>query len=109
MANRSLNNPSSHVVTCKRNIFDDVVKQNCAMTPAKVRELTAKGIAVSLTEVSDDDFDNPERGNFNVDNLYKVDMDMNTLWEIEQTARRNVLNSRDKLTKAERASKTNSN
>lgn len=106
MGNRSLNNPTLHVVICKRNMFDDVVKQNCAMTPAKVRELTAKGIAVSLTEVSDSDFENPSRGNFEVDNLYKVDMDMNTLWEIEQTARRNVLNSRDKLTKAERAAKT---
>lgn len=108
MANRSLNNPSSRVVTCKRNLFDDVVKDNCAMTPAKVRDLTAKGIAVSLTEVSDADFDNPSRGNFEVDNLYKVDMDMNTLWEIEQTSRRNVLKSRDKLTKAERAAKNKS-
>lgn len=109
MANRRLQN-NNELCDCSvyRNC-DKPVQTGLAMTPARVRELTAKGIAVTLSAPDPNSFSgSSDRGDFSVDPLYQRGMDQNTLWERSETSRRNILKGRDKLTKEQRQLKNKS-
>lgn len=107
MANRRLSN--DYPVLCDCSVYkpcDKPVQSGLAMTPGKVRELTSKGIAVSLSAPSDTQFDgSPERGNFDIDPIFTRGMDQNTLWENSETSRRKILRSKDRMTVEKRNAK----
>lgn len=109
MANRRLQNNHESCDCSVYRFCDKPVQTGLAMTPARVRELTAKGIAVTLSAPDPSSFTgSPEKGNFDVDPLYQRGMDQNILWERSETSRRNILKSRDKLTKEQRQLKSKS-
>lgn len=88
-------------VTCKRDERIDVLctKPGLAMTPSQVKELTDKGIAVSLpNEKQFFDGQNPRQSDWHVDPIFKRSVDMCEVWELEKT-------SQNKLLKAQRVDK----
>lgn len=82
---------------CDYTPFDIPVQSNLALTPAKVKELTDKGIAVSTPVSSALDYDGSSRpGDFTLDPMYANGSDRNTLWEMSQTARQRILKARSR-------------
>lgn len=107
---QDLNNMHTNVLTrslrenrlcnCDYTVVDIPVQSGLALTPAKVKELTDKGIAVSTPMASPSDYDGSSRpGDFTLDPMYSVDSDRNTLWEMSQTARQRILKARSKKAK----------
>lgn len=104
MATRSLTNVDCRLCDCSHlSTHDKPVQHGLSLTPAKVAEYTRKGIPVSITAPQDNQFEaSPDRGNFDIDPIYKRGMDQNTLWENAETSRRNILSRRDRLTREQR-------
>lgn len=75
------------------NVDMIVTKPGLSLTPSQIKDLTDRGVAVSLpnakqfldTEVSINDH------SWEVDPVFKRDTDMIQLWEIEKAARGKVL------------------
>lgn len=106
MANRSLSNKKFRLCDCSvLHSTDKPVESGLAMTPAQIKKLTDKGIAVSQSNYQGSFDGSPDRGNFDIDPIYLRDMDQNTLWENAQVSKRKILSARDRLTIARRAEK----
>lgn len=101
MATRSLFCKSANrLADCSVYKKDDVpVQGNLALTPAKIQELTAKGIAVTQSNIETKYESDAERGDFVVDPLFTRGMDQNTLWENAQVSKRKILANRDRISK----------
>lgn len=99
MATRKLTNKYCRYAHCSElSATDKPVQHNLAMTPAKVRELTAKGIAVTLSAPKPGQFtDSDKNPGMDIDPIYTRDMDQNTLWENSEVSRHKILRSRDKV------------
>lgn len=85
---------------------DRPVQHGLSMTPARIQQLTAKGIAVSQSTNNIDFEASAERGDFTVDPLFERGMDENTLWERSQVAKKKILSSRDRISRKVRQSKS---
>lgn len=69
-----------------------VTKPNLAMTPSQVKELTDKGIAVSLpNEKQFLDGSDSKESSWSIDAAFQRGADMPTLWELEQTSKSRVI------------------
>lgn len=101
---RLKNNPIILFET-KVESFDIPVQNGLALTPAKVQELTARGIAVTQAN-GEPVFDSPSSfSDFSLNPMYQRGMDRNTLWEQSMLSKQKILSARDKLTLIERQSK----
>lgn len=88
--------------------LDVPVQSGLALTPAKVKELAEKGIAVS-TANSDGLFDaSPDFGNYKMDDMYESGMTREELWERSQMAKKKVFFAKDKLSAKQRKVKVES-
>lgn len=67
----------------------DVTKPHLAMTPQQVKELTDRGIAVSLPNGQFLDGESTE--GWNVDPAFKRDSDLVSTWELETLSRSKLL------------------
>lgn len=106
MANRSLSNKIYRLCNCSvLHRTDKPVESGLAMTPAQIKRLTDKGIAVSQSNYLGHFDGSPDRGNFDIDPIYQRGMDQNTLWENAQLSKRKILAARDRLSVARRAEK----
>lgn len=82
--------------------LDIPVKGGLALTPARIQELTSKGIAVSTSD-AEPVYDSPSAfSDYSIDPAYERGMDRNTLWERSMLAKQKLLSSKDKLTVVER-------
>lgn len=100
---RLKNNPDI-LCACKRTSTETPVQNGLALTPAKVKEYTDKGIAVSVQNM-DGYYDSPESG-FELDAMYTRGSDRNMLWEKSQLARQRIFDRKDKLTLDKRIKKS---
>lgn len=77
--------------SCRLNTDVDMLatKPGLAMTPSKVKELTDRGIAVSLP--NDKTFLDGGSTDWTVDAMFKRSADMCELWELEKNAQSKVL------------------
>nr|WEW54471.1 MAG: hypothetical protein [Microvirus Sku14] len=108
--NRSLSYKNGGVRTfdCSKYGPTDVpVQNNLAMTPAKVAELTAQGIAVSLDSTLNYDSSSSDNS-FDLDPIFSRGMDQQTLWERQQLARQKISFARNRK-KISKDSKSNGN
>lgn len=76
--------------TCLATTQDIVVKSGLAMTPTKVKELTDKGLAVSNQSASFYDSSDTS-SDWNIEPMFKRNMDVNSLWEIQNESRTKVV------------------
>lgn len=106
MANRSLSNKNHRLCDCTiLSACDRPVENGLSLTPAQIKKLTDKGIAVSQSNYIGNFDGSPDRGNFDIDPIYTRGMDQNTLWENAQVSKRKILSARDRLSVARRAEK----
>lgn len=98
---RLKNNP---VVLCSTEPTesDIPVKGGLALTPARIQELTSKGIAVSTSDAEPLYDSSASPSDYSIDPAYERGMDRNTLWERSALAKQRLLSSKDKLTVVER-------
>lgn len=86
-----------------RTSIDIPVKDGLALTPARVRQLTEKGIAVSLPSSNNegifDSSDNP--ADYSLDSMYERSMTREELWERSQVAKQNIMNARNRKKEVE--------
>lgn len=99
-----LKNQKQVLSKCKYCATDKVVSQGLAITPADVEELTNKGIPVSISNAPWEGQD-LEKGDFNIDPMFRRDVDRNTLWETSQEAKGRILKARNVLSKKEKNKK----
>lgn len=81
-----------NVKTCSCSLCEQdkiVTKPHLAMTPQQMKELTDKGIAVSLPNASFLDGEG-SRG-WDIEPMFKRDTDMNTAWELEQVSKSKII------------------
>lgn len=98
---RLKNNPIILFET-KVEFYDIPVQNGLALTPAKVQELTSRGIAVTPAN-GEPVFDSPASfSDFSINPMYQRGVDRNTLWEQSVLSKQKILSARDKLTLAER-------
>lgn len=71
---------------------DNPVQHGLAYTPAKMKELSDKGIPVSTMTVDDMFFDGDFNTDFNVPIEEQRGLDMSEAWEAEQDAKQAFLN-----------------
>lgn len=74
-----------------------ITKEGLSLTPAKVKELTDRGIAVNLPNANN--FLQPEKGSsWFVEPMFRRDANMCSVWEQEQAAKAKVVGAhkRDK-------------
>lgn len=83
------------------------VQSGLALTPARVKELTSKGIAVTTSNAEGVYDASTKPSDYSVDPIYERDTDRNVLWERSQLARQKILSKKDKLTIVERQSLLN--
>lgn len=95
MANRKL---TAQLRPCSCTFQEDhdhlVTKEGLSLTPSKVKELTDKGVAVSLP--NSQNFLSPsEQGarSWDVEPQFQRDANMAALWEQEQLSKRKVINA----------------
>lgn len=70
-------------------------KEGLSLTPQRVKELTDRGIAVSLP--NSQNFIAPsESKSWDIDPMFKRDANMCDLWEQEQLAKKRVMNAHKK-------------
>lgn len=83
---------------CTINPYKDreITKPHLAMTPQQVKELTDRGIAVSLP--NGQFLDGESNDGWSIDPVFKRDADLPSTWELETL-------SRSKLIRAHRADK----
>lgn len=97
MAKRVLN---SEIGTCRCVVDEykdkEITKPHLAMTPQQVKELTDRGIAVSLP--NGQFLDGESNEGWSIDPAFKRDADLPSTWELETL-------SRSKLIRAHRADK----
>lgn len=86
-----------------RTSIDIPVNDGLALTPARVRQLTEKGIAVSLPASNGegifDSSDNP--ADYSLDSMYERSMTREELWERSQVAKQNIMNARNRKKEVE--------
>lgn len=89
MANRKIN---PVVKTCYCTLLDDrdklVTKPHLAMTPQQCKELTDRGIAVSLPNSQ---FLDGESTGWDVDPSFRRDSDLVSTWEIENQSKSKLI------------------
>lgn len=78
--------------SCIRKIHEAKVQNDMAVTPADIERLAKQGIPVSVPNVNSFLPSDPAEG-WNVPTEFRSDMDRNTAWELEQSARAKVLNA----------------
>lgn len=79
-------------------------QNNLALTPAKIKELTDAGIAVSAGSASV--FTTDDKSGYDIDPLYIRGMDRNTLWERQQDVHSVLNTARDKKSVSKRKTQT---
>lgn len=81
-----------------RTSIDIDVQDGLALTPARVRQLTEKGIAVSTPAANSegifDASDAPD--DFGMDSMHERGMTREELWERSQVAKQNIMNARNR-------------
>ena len=89
MANRKLN---PLIKTCSCSLCDErdklVTKPHLAMTPQQCKELTDRGIAVSLPNSQ---FLDGESNGWDIDPSFRRDSDMISTWETETQAKSKLI------------------
>lgn len=102
MAKRELNYGSNKLCSCKVDgVFEHRVQNNLALTPRMVKEMTEKGIAVSLPNNTIDPQDDPvmsKAGKWELDPIEMRGFDKNSAWEMSKR-------SNNKITQAIRKNK----
>lgn len=74
-----------------------VTKEGLSLTPSRIKELTDRGIAVSLP--NSQNFIAPSESaarSWDIDPMFKRDATMCSMWEQEQSAKQKVLNAHKK-------------
>lgn len=86
-----------------RTSIDIDVQDGLALTPARVRQLTEKGIAVSLPASNGDGIydssSSPE--DYSLDSMYERGMTREELWERSQVAKQNIMSARNRKKEVE--------
>lgn len=80
------------VASCKRKLHEAKVNGDLAVTPADIERLAKQGIPVSVPNANSFLPSDPSEG-WNVPPEFRSDIDRNTAWELEQSARAKVLNA----------------
>lgn len=78
-----------------RTSLDISVQDGLALTPARVRQLTEKGIAVSLPAGNGDGLYD-SRVDYSIDRVYERGITREELWESSQVAKQNILQARNR-------------
>lgn len=87
-----------------RKDIDIDVQDGLALTPARVRQLTEKGIAVSMPAGNSEGlFDSPESpSDYTMDLMYERGMTREELWERSQVSKQNIMNARNRKKEVEK-------
>lgn len=78
--------------SCNRKLYEAKVNGDMAVTPADIERLAKQGIPVSVPNANSFLPSDPSEG-WSVPPEFQSDMDRNTAWELEQSARAKVLNA----------------
>lgn len=81
--------------SCLRKVFEAQVSNDLAVTPADIERLAKQGIPVSVPNANSFLPADPSEG-WNVPTEFQADMDRNTAWELEQSARQKVIGAHKK-------------
>lgn len=81
-----------------RKDIDIDVQDGLALTPARVRQLTEKGIAVSMPAGNSEGlYDSSESpSDYSIDLMYERGMTREELWERSQVSKQNIMNARNR-------------
>lgn len=91
MTKRTLNPTSICTATCKHcaNVDHDIVIPDLALTPTQVKEMTDRGIAVSLPNAQF--YEDQKAGDWHVEPMFRRSMSREELWETEQSSRKRLI------------------
>lgn len=92
---------------CSYKAYDTVVQSGLSLTPAQVRKLSEKGIAVSTPNANQEGLydSSSDLSDYSLDSFYERGITREELWERAQVAKTKILNSRDRLNSSQRKTK----
>lgn len=95
-----------HLCNAGYSKLDVKVQSGLALTPAKVKELSERGIAVSTPAADSSVFDgSAEFGDYSMDSVYESGMTREELWERSQVAKKKIMSARNRLSRKQVESK----
>lgn len=92
MATRRLNAGTSKLATCnKYDKYEKPVQSGLALTPAMVKQMTDRGLAVSTPNMQMMNDDVAFADSWFIEPQFRRGCDMNTAWEISQQVQGNLI------------------